>query len=166
MTVGNATGNRRAAQTAELLRRKGEREELDQLRREVAQLRSRLGEGLPARRGRKPTRARRETYVTKRLRKLVRSKDARRFIAEAAADGLTSADLRAMLACVHERCYELMESGEMEPRFALGTAIKVVQELIKLREVEALEAAEVAGHINISVVHQSGPMLDVTPGEG
>ncbi len=176
MTVTNATGpDARRVQARALLSRRKQSEEIEELRAEVAQLRAAEDGNLPATtaKGRKPLRKRRETYIYKRLKKLLPRGGPRQALQAAFQDGVSSSDMRAMLVACYELCAAKMEPrddrpAEMEPRFALGTMVKVCSELIKLAQVEAMEMAGVPGNISITVHnHAAEPepvTIDVTQG--
>lgn len=170
MSVKHGAGNPRKAQAERLLRLRAEEEELEALRRENAQMRAQLQLPARERRGRKPSRKGAQTAALKSMRGLARkvglSKASRDFIQQCHDDGVSAGELRSMCALGHEAAWEMMFSGDLEPRYGVAIAHKWVETMIKLREVEAMEAAEVAGLITINVGWPDGPegnLLDVTP---
>lgn len=170
MTVTNAGTNRKRDQALSILRARKEKDELDQLRLENDAFRAQLGLAKRERKGRLPTRKGTETYALKRAKGLLKKagcgKDSREFIQQLADDGISAGELRALLGVIHETAYALMASEELEPRFALGAAQKAIETMIKLREVEAMEAVEVEGHIHVTMpvlVQQEAELRDVTP---
>lgn len=174
MTVKNGSGNPRKEQAERLLRQKAKEEELEAALRENATLRAQLQLPQRERKGRKPTREGTQSAAMRSMMSLARkvklNKASKEFIRQAAEDGVSAMELRAMCALGHEAAWEAMFSGDMEARFALATAHKYIETMIKLREVEAMEAAEVAGHITINVAGWEGldepPLIDVTPEGG
>jgi hypothetical protein len=127
VTVNNATGNRQADQARALLEKQWEEEELEDLRQENARLRAQLQLPERSRRGRLPKRQTAEDWTLKRAKKLCgdgrsrAGKDARAFVQELHDNGVGGAGLRAMIGVVLVQCDALMEAGDMEPRFAMGT---------------------------------------------
>jgi hypothetical protein len=176
VTVNNATGNRQADQARALLEKQWEEEELEDLRQENARLRAQLQLPERARRGRLPKRSTAEDWTLKRAKKLcgdgrtAMGREARAFVQELHDNGVGGAGLRALIGVVLVQCDQLMEADQMEPRFALGTKLKAIETLIKVREIEAMEAAEVPNQVSIHVVHHydgdgAPEAIDVTPRE-
>ena len=152
---------RNKAQATEIAHR-GSADPLASLEAENAELRKRLN--LPARtgRGRPLKRSTQDSYITKRLAKLVKGRDAKAFIRAAYSDGIGPADIRAMGAALWEILNIALAEGEINPGHYAGTAAKLMQTFVKLLELDAIEAAEVPGTINILIQNMS----EADPGPG
>lgn len=133
-----------------------------QLEKENSELRKRLN--LPARTGpgRPLKRSAQDSYITRRLVKLVKGKDAKEFIKAAYRDGISPADIRAMGACLWEVLNLSLTEGDLSPGHYAGTAAKLMQTFVKLLELDAIEAAEVPGQINILIQNNAA---DPGPGD-
>lgn len=170
MTVTNGSGNPRKEQAERLLRKRAQEEELETLRRENAMYRAQLQLPAKERKGRRPTRKGTQSACMRSLMGLARKaklpKASKDFITQASENGVSAEDLRAACALHHEWAMQMLADGTMDPRFAFATAQKSIDQMIKLREVEAMEAAEVAGLVTINVGWEGPPTVDVTPRGG
>ena len=134
-----------------------------ELARENEDLRKRLN--LPVRTGpgRPLKRSTQDSYISKRLAKLVKGRDAKEFIRAAYRDGISPADIRAMGACLWEVLNVSLAEGELSAGHYAGTAAKLMATFVKLLELDAIEAAEVPGNINILI--QNNAASDTGPGD-
>ena len=99
-------------------------------------------------RGRPKSRAAGESWMIKRLAKLAGPADAK-LVREAAAAGLNSREVGAMGVALWAQLQKA--SLDMEPHHFFGSAIKLVDVLRKLLELQAIESAEVPGQMIIDV---------------
>ena len=140
---------RNKTQTTEIGHRGGA-DLIAQLEKENEELRARLK--IPKKtRGRPLKRAAQDSYITRRLAKLVPGRDAKAFIRAAYRDGIKPADIRAMGAALWEVLNIALAEGDINPGHYAGTAAKLMQTFVKLLELDAIEAAEVPGNINILI---------------
>ena len=141
---------RNKRQTTELAHH-NKADELDDLERENAELRKRLNLPVKKGRGRPLKRSTQDSYITRRLTKLVKGKEAKEFIRAAYRDGIAPSDIRAMGAALWEVLNVALVEGDINPGHYAGTAAKLMQTFVKLLELDAIEAAEVPGNINILI---------------
>lgn len=152
---------RNKAQADEIAHR-GTADPLAKLQAENDELRKRLNLPVKQGRGRPLKRSTQDSYITKRLTKLVKGKDAKQFIKAAYADGIGPAEIRAMGAALWEVLNVALAADEINPGHYAGTAAKLMQTFVKLLELDAIEAAEVPGTINILIQNMS----EKDPGPG
>jgi len=181
MTVSNATGSRRKDQARAMLEKQWESERLEELEQENARLRAQLKLPERQRKGRLPKRSTAETWTLKRAKKLCgdgrtsAGREARAFIQDLHDNGVGGNGLRAMIGALMIQCDALFADQELEARDrirALDTKLKAIGTLLKIREVEAMEAAEVENQITLHVEHHYPndedawrEAIDVTPRE-